>query len=88
MASVYAFLSLHVFAPGVGVAQSVQCLTTEWTTGVRSPSETKDLSFSFFVQAHPASYSVGNGGPFPGGKVRLGRDAIHPPPSSAEVRNE
>jgi hypothetical protein len=28
------------------------------------------------------------GGPFPGGKVRSGRDADHSPPSSAEVKNE
>jgi hypothetical protein len=28
------------------------------------------------------------GGPFPGGKARLGRDADHSPPSSAEVVNE
>jgi hypothetical protein len=68
VASVYAFLSLHVFAPGAGVAQSVQCLTTEWTTGVRSSAETKDLSFSFFVQAHPSSYSVDTGGLSPGVK--------------------
>jgi hypothetical protein len=38
--------------------------------------------------AHPASYPVGTGGPFPGGKARPGRDADHSPPSSAEVKNE
>jgi hypothetical protein len=27
-------------------------------------------------------------GSFPGGKARLGRDADHSPPSSAEVENE
>jgi hypothetical protein len=37
--------------------------------------------------AHSASYPMGIGGPFPGGKARPGRDAIHPPPSSAEVVN-
>jgi hypothetical protein len=31
---------------------------------------------------------MGTGGPFPGGKVRPGRDADHSPPSSAEVKNE
>jgi hypothetical protein len=31
---------------------------------------------------------MGTGGPFPGGKVRLGRDADHSPPSSAEVKNK
>jgi hypothetical protein len=38
--------------------------------------------------AHPASYPVGTGGPFPGGKARLGRDADHSPPSSSGVKNE
>jgi hypothetical protein len=38
--------------------------------------------------AHPASYPVGTGGPFPGGKARPGRDADHSPPSSAEVKDE
>jgi hypothetical protein len=31
---------------------------------------------------------MGTGGPFPGAKVRPGRDADHSPPSSAEVENE
>jgi hypothetical protein len=31
---------------------------------------------------------MGTGGPFPGGKVRPGRDADHSPPSSAEIKNE
>jgi hypothetical protein len=38
--------------------------------------------------AHPASSTMGNGGPFPGGKARPGRDADHSPPSSAEVESE
>jgi hypothetical protein len=38
--------------------------------------------------AHPASYPMCTGGPFPGGKARLGRDADHSPPFSAEVKNE
>jgi hypothetical protein len=37
---------------------------------------------------HPASYSMGTGGPFPGGKARSWRDADQSPPSSAEVKNE
>jgi hypothetical protein len=32
--------------------------------------------------------AMGTGGSFPGGKARLGRDADHSPPSSAEVENE
>jgi hypothetical protein len=38
--------------------------------------------------AYPASCTVGTGGPFHGAKARLGRDADHSPPSSAEVENE
>jgi hypothetical protein len=60
--------------------------------GVRSPAGAKDFSCSPCVQtgsgAHPASCTMGTGGPFPGGKARPGRDADHSPPSSAEVKNE
>jgi hypothetical protein len=60
--------------------------------GVRSPAGAKDFSYSLFVQtgsgAHPASCTVGTGGPFPGSKARPGRDADHSPPSSAEVEYE
>jgi hypothetical protein len=38
--------------------------------------------------AHPASYLMGTGGSFPGGKARPGRDADHSPPSNAEVKYE
>jgi hypothetical protein len=59
---------------------------------VRYPAKAKDFSSSLCVQtrsgAHPASCPVGTGGPFPGGKTRLGRDADHSLPSSAEVENE
>jgi hypothetical protein len=37
--------------------------------------------------AHPASCTMGTGGPFPGGKARPRRDGDHSPPSSAEVEN-
>jgi hypothetical protein len=75
------------------VAQSVYCLTTNWTTGVRSPTEAEDFFFSSLcVQtgsgAHPASCVMGTVGPFPGGKVQPGHDADHSPPSSVEVKNE
>jgi hypothetical protein len=60
--------------------------------GVRSPAVAKDFSSKLFVQtgsgAHPASYTMGTGGPFPGGKARPGSDADHSLPSSAEVVNE
>jgi hypothetical protein len=59
---------------------------------VRSPTGAEDFSSSSCVQtgsgAHPASYPMGTGGPFPGGKARLGRDADHSPQSSAEVKYE
>jgi hypothetical protein len=73
-------------------AQLVQCLTTDWTAGVRSTTEAEDFSSNLYVQtgsgAHPASYTVGTGGCFPGGKARPGRDADHSPPSSAEVKKQ
>jgi hypothetical protein len=60
--------------------------------GVRSPAGAKDFSSSLCVQtgsrAHPASCTMGTGGPFPRGKARPGRDGDHSPPSSAEVVNE
>jgi hypothetical protein len=59
---------------------------------VRSPAGAKDLSSNLCVQtgsgAHPASYTMGTGGPFPGGKARPWHDADHLPLSSAEVVNE
>jgi hypothetical protein len=51
--------------------------------GVRSPAGAKDFSFILCVQtgsgAHPASCTMGTGGPFHGGKARPGRDADHSP---------
>jgi hypothetical protein len=59
---------------------------------VRSPTGAEDFSSSPCVQtgsgAHPASYPMGTGNPFPGGKARPRRDADHSSPSSAEVKNE
>jgi hypothetical protein len=60
--------------------------------GDPSPAEAKDF-FSNLCHLtssviHPASYPMGTGGPSPGGKARLRRDAGHSPPSSAEVKNE
>jgi hypothetical protein len=52
----------------------------------------KDFSSSLCAQtdsgAHPASCTMGTGGPFPGGKARQGRDADRSPLSSADVVNE
>jgi hypothetical protein len=76
----------------LGAAQSVWWLTTDWTTEVWFSTGVTDFFSSLCVQigprAHPSSYPVGNGGSFPGGKARLGRDADHSYPSSAEVKNE
>jgi hypothetical protein len=61
---------------GAGLAQAVYCLTTGWTTGLRSPAGAKDFSSNLYVQtgseAHPASCTMGTGGPFPGGKSAAG----------------
>jgi hypothetical protein len=58
----------------------------------RSQAGARDFSSNLCVQtgsgAHPASCTMGTGGPFPGGKAWPGRDADHSPPSRAEVENE
>jgi hypothetical protein len=50
------------------------CVQTD-SGGVQSPAESKDISSSLCIQtdsgAHPASYPVGTGGPYPG--VKRGR---------------
>jgi hypothetical protein len=65
------------------------CGLDDRAIGVRSPAGSKDFSSILCVQtgsgAHPASCTMGTGGPFPGGKAQPGRDADHSPPSSAEV---
>jgi hypothetical protein len=73
---------------------SVQCLATGWTTGrprFDPWQRRKDFSYSLCVQtgsgAHPASCTMDTGGPLPGAKARLRRDADHTL-SSAEVKNE
>jgi hypothetical protein len=52
-----------------------QCLTTDWTTGIRSPAGAVDLSCSLCVQssceAHPSSYPMVRGVVFSG--VKRGR---------------
>jgi hypothetical protein len=51
--------------------------------GVRSPARAKDFSSILCVQtgsgAHPASCTMGTGGPFSGGKAQPGPDADHSP---------
>jgi hypothetical protein len=59
-----------------GLVQSICSLTTDWTTGVRSLTEAKNIFSSVCVQtnceAHPVSYLMGTGGPFQ--LVKAGRD--------------
>jgi hypothetical protein len=54
------------------VAQSVSDYGLDWAIGVRSPAWAKDFSSNLCVQtgsgAHPASCTMGAGGPFPGAK--------------------
>jgi hypothetical protein len=70
------------------VAQSVQTLATGWT--VRGSNPGGGARFFAHVQtgpeAHPASCTMRTGS-FPGLK-RPVRGAEHPPPSSAEVKEE
>jgi hypothetical protein len=90
--NIFSFLIIYFKIRRAGVAQSVQCLITDWAIWVRSPVETKDFSSNLCVQtgseAHPASCTMGTVCRFSGGKARPGRDADHSPPSNAEVVNE
>jgi hypothetical protein len=58
--------------------------------GVRFPVRTRELSLLYSIHtdsgANPASYTMGTGGPLPAIK-RPEREADHPLPSSAEVKN-
>jgi hypothetical protein len=63
------------------------------TIKVWSPAEAKGFFFSSLcVQTssgtHPASYTMGTGGPFLGAKARPGRDTDHSPLSCVEVESE
>jgi hypothetical protein len=61
-----------------GIAQSVQCLTTDWTAGVRSPTQAEEFASTVCVQtgsgAHPASCTGGTGCSFLG--VKRGRGVM------------
>jgi hypothetical protein len=64
----------------------------DWAIELRSPAKAKSFSCNLCVQtgsgAHPASCTMGTGGPFLGGKSWPERDADHSTPSSDEVVNE
>jgi hypothetical protein len=82
----------NVSEPGSSVSMMSGYGLDDRAIGVQSPTEAKDFSSNLCVQTgsgvHPASCTMGTGDPFPGGKVRPGRDADHSPPSSAEVVNK
>jgi hypothetical protein len=63
---------------------------SDWMVGLQFPAGARDFSLLDSTQislgTHPASYVVGTGCSFPGGKV-VRHEADHPPPSSAEVKN-
>jgi hypothetical protein len=68
---------------GDEVAQSVHCLTTDWTTGW-SWFDTQRRKRIFFLYPlcpdHLASYPMGTRGPYRGGKEQPRCDADHSPP--------
>jgi hypothetical protein len=77
---IYVLFRLTTYIPllqkeELGIDQSVQCLTTDWTTGVPSPADEKDFSSSICVQTSSGSIQPPiqwvAGGPFPG--VKRGR---------------
>jgi hypothetical protein len=74
-----------------GVAQLVQRGAMEWTTGVRFPMGTRDISPPHSIQSssgvHPPSYLMGTRGLSQVIK-RLGRKADHSLISSANVKND
>jgi hypothetical protein len=84
---------IHVFRSRVSSGSIVSDYgLDDRAIGVRSPAGAEDFSCSLCVQtgsgAHPASCTMGIGGPFPGGEARPERDADNSPLSSAEVVNE
>jgi hypothetical protein len=71
------FSDLACLGPGVSSGSTVSDYgLDDRAISVRSPAGAKDLSSSLFVQtgsgAHPASCTMGTGGPFPGGKSAAG----------------
>jgi hypothetical protein len=62
-------------------------LVLKFTPGNKTLLSVKRVDYSL-PEAHPASYTMGTGVLFPGGKAQPGRGAHYSPPSRAEVKNE
>jgi hypothetical protein len=87
-------LVVAIISCGSRVAQSLLCLTTDWTYE-RSRFDPRQRQRIFPLacvqissEAGPSSCPVCAGGPFPGAKARPVRDADHSPPSSVVVEYE
>jgi hypothetical protein len=80
----------HLFLIGAEVAQWYSARLWDGLSVVRVPGGTGNFLLHHRVQtgsaAHPASYPMGIRGSFLGVE-RSGREANHPLPSSAEVKN-
>jgi hypothetical protein len=76
----------------IGIAAVIISKHVDLSDLAQGLGDKEDFSSNLCVQtgseAHPDSSPMGTGGPFPGGKARLGRDSDHSPPYSAEVKNE
>jgi hypothetical protein len=74
---------LYFEEPGSSVSIVSDYGLDDRAIAVRSPAEAKDFCSDLCVQtgseAHPASCTMGTGGPFPGAKSRPGCDADHSP---------
>jgi hypothetical protein len=87
---VYHLFSSRLFLHLCRSCGSSSSIVSDWAgrSGF-DPRRAEEFYSSLCVQtgcgAHPASYPVGTGSPFLGGKARLGHDANHSPPSSADL---
>jgi hypothetical protein len=72
---------------GAGVAQSVQCLATGWTSGGSIPGR-GEMTFPLAFVSKPSLLYDDTCAPFPGANAGPGRDADHSSPPSAKVKNE
>lgn len=78
-------MSVHCLRPDG--FRSVRSLSTDWATGVPSPTGTKEFSSSLCAQTGSGTQTPA-GGHFTATEARPGRDDDHSAPSSAEFKNE